>query len=154
MATKKIYSIDDILDEYSVDSKKQEPVSDVSKTQSDPDAKHSIPDISDIIPDEYSLENIIGNSEHEDDTESSQEDIIDISLIQIQDEPNNPETPEIISDIVNYFETDKNNEEKKFATIKENIERACQASDISPDIESAVSARAETILNQAKKNNK
>lgn len=154
MATKKIYSIDDILDEYSVDSKNQEPVSDVSKTQSDPDAKHSIPDISDIIPDEYSLENIIGNSEPEDGPAAPQEDIIDISLIQIQDEPNNPETPEIISDIVNYFETDKNNEEKKFATIKENIERACQASDISPDIESAVSARAETILNQAKKNNK
>ena len=158
MATKKIYSIDDILDEYSVDSKNQDPVSDVSKTRSKPDAKHSIPDISDIIPDEYSLENIIGDSDDSDDISSPQEDIIDISLIQIQDEPNNPETPEIISDIVNYFKTDKTNEEKKFETIKQSIQRAGNASEISSDsagnIEATVSTRAQKILNQAKKNNR
>ncbi len=156
MATKKIYSIDDILDEYSVDSKKPEPASDISKAQSNPDAKHSIPDISDIISDEYSLEDIIGDHHQADNQSSKQEDIIDISLIQIQDEPNNPETPEIISDIVNYFEIDKNNEEKKFATIKENIERACQASDVPPDIDAqaVASARAEKILSIAKAKNK
>jgi len=154
MANDKIYSVDDILDEYSVG--KNKPEKDPAKTKSDRSRRNN--SLADVLTDEYSLERILIESGFSG-IPDKDDDIIDISLIQIQDEPNHPETPKIISNIVDYFETDKQNEEQKFENIKENIARAEKASedpgvlDFSDDGET-ISQKAEKILENVRKMHK
>jgi len=151
MANDKIYSVDDILDEYSVE--KNKPVKNPASLNSDRSRRNN--SLADVLTDEYSLERILIESGFSG-IPDKDDDIIDISLIQIQDEPNHPETPVIISDIVDYFETDKHNEEQQFANIKENIARAEKASedpgilDFTDDGES-ISQKAEKILENVRK---